>query len=259
MTIEKRQKLKNLMRQWPTGAIGTSEWLHGLRISDTLAKYYAASGWLESLGQGAYRRSGEEVTWYGALASLQKQTNLMAHVGGPTTLALKGRSHYLRKNAPVFLFALPKIILPKWYREYNWGLKVKIANTSFLPTNLGVSKYTYQGMDLQVSSPERAILECLYLTQKYSDLTEVYQLLLGLRDLRPKVMQSLLEICNSVKIKRLFLLLAEKADLPVLKHLDLTKIDLGAGPRSVVKGGIFDPKYQINLPKELYYLGKNRN
>ena len=69
----------------------------------------------------------------------------------------------------------------------------------------------------------------------------------GLTTLRPRVVQSLLENCVSVKVKRLFMLLAENC-----KHLgrkvDLAKVDFGKGKRTLVKGGRFDPKYKITVP-----------
>jgi hypothetical protein len=73
----------------------------------------------------------------------------------------------------------------------------------------------------------------------------------GLLNLRPALMQSLLESCNSIKVKRLFLFMADKANLPVMKHLDQTAIDLGSGNRSVVRDGTYDSRYQLVLPKEL--------
>ena len=73
----------------------------------------------------------------------------------------------------------------------------------------------------------------------------------GLQNLRPKLMQELLEFCNSVKVKRLFLFMAEKAHLPVLKHLDVERIALGSGARALVNHGFYDSKYHLILPKEL--------
>jgi hypothetical protein len=73
----------------------------------------------------------------------------------------------------------------------------------------------------------------------------------GLTTLRPSVLQSLLEDCNSVKAKRLFLSLAESAGHAWLGKLDLARVDLGKGKRVLVKGakgGRLDAKYQIVLP-----------
>lgn len=64
-------------------------------------------------------------------------------------------------------------------------------------------------------------------------------------------MQSILENCNSIKVKRLFLFMADKAGLPVMKHLDLARIDLGTGNRAIVREGAYNATYQLVLPKAL--------
>jgi hypothetical protein len=69
--------------------------------------------------------------------------------------------------------------------------------------------------------------------------------------MRPKLMQSLLEQCASIKVRRLFLYLAERANLPVMRHLDLDRIDLGTGDRSLVPNGRYIAKYRLLLPHEL--------
>jgi hypothetical protein len=55
----------------------------------------------------------------------------------------------------------------------------------------------------------------------------------------------LLEKCNSVKVKRLFLYFAELSNHSWFKRLDLSKIDLGKGVREVTKGGKYNQKYNI--------------
>ena len=62
-------------------------------------------------------------------------------------------------------------------------------------------------------------------------------------------MQKLLEDCYSIKVKRLFLCLAERNDLPVLKELDIKKIDLGAGKRVIGQGGKYYAKWLLTDSK----------
>lgn len=69
--------------------------------------------------------------------------------------------------------------------------------------------------------------------------------------LPPKNVQRLLEECRSVKVKRLFLFMAEKARHAWFEALDLDKVDLGSGKRVIAKGGVYDKKYQITIPAEL--------
>jgi len=45
--------------------------------------------------------------------------------------------------------------------------------------------------------------------------------------LRSDVMQSLLEVCTSIKVKMLFFSLAKELGLPVLTQIDVSRIDFG--------------------------------
>ena len=73
----------------------------------------------------------------------------------------------------------------------------------------------------------------------------------GLNNLRPAVVQELLERCKSVKVKRLFLYMADKASHEWFNHIMVAKVDLGTGKRAIVKDGVYIPKYEITVPKEL--------
>ena len=115
-------------------------------------------------------------------------------------------------------------------------------------------EYNKSALKLKLSSPERAILECLYLTPTRFDMVECYQLLEGLANLRPKVMQELLEKCNSIKVKRLFLFMASKLNHQWLPFIDQDKIDLGTGDRILVNEGVYISKYKISVPKEVVVL-----
>ena len=94
-------------------------------------------------------------------------------------------------------------------------------------------------------------MECLYLAPKLQPLLEVFELMEGLNNLRPAAVQTLLEGCTSVKVKRLFLYMVNKADHEWLKFVNLDKVDLGSGKRSIVSDGVYVSKYQITVPREL--------
>ncbi len=251
MDIQKRQKLKNLLNHWPDGVITTSVWLRQLGISRQLVQSYVQKGWIKSLGSGAYQRITDTVKWYGALSGLQQKNKLLIHVGGPTSIAVHQASHYLRlsNKEKIFLFSQPRIKLPKWFCR-NIQQPVQHIRTSCFKSNFSTHVYTYKNIKIRCSSLERAIMECLYISPKYFDLLECYQVLEGLRTLRPYIVQKMLMICSSIKIKRLFLYMAEKANLPVFKKLQLGAVDLGRGDRSIVKNGVYNSKYKISIPKE---------
>ena len=67
----------------------------------------------------------------------------------------------------------------------------------------------------------------------------------------------MLEQCRSVKVNRLFLYMAEKAGHNWFQYLDLKKVNLGKGKRSIVKNGVYENKYKITVPKELGKNGKS--
>jgi hypothetical protein len=113
-----------------------------------------------------------------------------------------------------------------------------------------MQKRSYKTFEINISAPERAILELLDLVPQKETFIESALIAETLSTLRPKVIQQLLNTCSSVKVKRLFLYLAEKQNHAWLKRLDLSKVDLGTGDRQIVKGGVFNAKYRITVPEE---------
>lgn len=203
-------------------------------------------------------RAGDRVGYEGAIYALQRQTGSTIHPGGRTALALLGKAHYLEMDSKrVSLFGNPSEKLPVWFREYGWGVDLDFHSTSFLPPDLGITDVEFGAFSIKVSGAPRALMECLYLAPEKQNLTECYELMEGLNNLRPDQVQMLLEKCRSIKVKRLFLYLAEKAGHDWFQFLDLKKVDLGSGKRSVVKGGVYVETYQITVPRELDEGGKS--
>jgi len=241
----------NLLSYHVPGTVLLASWLEKNGFSRELQKYYVKSGWLESYGVGAFKRPNENVQWTGALNSIQRQTELPVHVGGLISISLQGLSHYIRmEKESIYLFSPQYVKLPKWFLDQEWGDKIIHVKTKFLPADLALFDYSRDGMKLRISSPERAILECLYLTPNRFDMVECYQILEGLANLRPKILQELLENCTSIKVKRLFLFMASKANHKWLDFVDQTRIELGTGDRVIVKGGVYISVYRISIPKE---------
>ena len=153
----------------------------------------------------------------------------------------------------VILLSEPNVRIPKWlFIKEAWKVGFKVHATSLFledSLNLGIVEKPIDGITISLSSPERAVLEMLYLVPNKQSFDEVVLVMEGLRQLRPKVVQQLLEKCKSIKVKRLFLHLAERFQHPWLVDLELKKIDLGHGKRVIGDGGSYDPKYQISVPK----------
>jgi len=252
MGISGSEKLRLLLSQWEPRTIETTQHLKTLGVTPQHAQKYVASHWLERLGPGAFKRPNETLAWTGTLYSLQKQLGLQVHVGGPTALEAGGFNHYARMGgSTAYLFSAPAVSLPAWFTSRDLRDAVVHVQTKLLPAELGLTDTPLDGFTLTGSTPERAILELLYLAPRRFDLVEAFQILEGLRTLRPKLMQSLLEACTSIKVVRLFLYMAERAQLPVMSHLDPSKLNLGSGDRTLAEGGAYVAKYQLILPREL--------
>jgi hypothetical protein len=184
---------------------------------------------------------------------LQKQLKLTIHAGGKTALELKGYAHYLRpKEHECYLFGTVGEKLPKWFLDYDWGVKIVYRATNLLPrdSKKAYSEYRYKEFDITISSPERAALEMLYYVPSKQGFDEALKIMEGLFGLRPDLVQELLEQCRSVKVTRLFLYMAEKLQHPWFSKLNLKSVDLGSGKRVIVKGGVLDKKYKITVPED---------
>ena len=248
-------KIKKLLELHVPNTVLLSSWLDAKGYSYDLQKRYKASGWLESIGTGAYKRPTETLTWEGGLYAIQNQTELHVHIGGLTALSFHGVSHYIRTGKPtVYLYSPQATRLPSWFNAYNWGVNIEHVRTALLPYDVGLTTMDRTNFSLSISSPERAILECIYHVPDGMDFMEAFQIVSGLMNLRPRLVQKLLEHCNSVKVKRLFLYMADKANHSWFRHLDKSSIDCGTGTRTVAKNGVYDSIYQITVPKEISWL-----
>lgn len=252
MSTELSRKINHLLNTSPPEAVLLAGWLTAQGYSPELQKRYRKSGWFDSIGAGAMIRAGRKATYEGAIYALQTQAGLSVHPAARMALSLQGKAHYLElASNRMTLFGGAKERLPKWFREYDWGVEVDYHPASFLPPEAGLVDMTVGTLSIKVSSTARALMECIYLAPDKQDLMECYELMEGLNTLRPQAVQSLLEQCQSVKVKRLFLYLAEKAGHEWFKHLAIQKVDLGKGKRALVKGGAYVDKYQITVPREL--------
>lgn len=245
-------KINLLLQTLPKGVVVLASWLTRHGYSHALQQRYIRSGWLEPIGQGAFKRTGDKITIFGALYALQSQAKKDIHLGGSSALALQGFSHYVEMGQrEMYLFSPNGLKLPAWFTSYQWEQKYRHRQTDILPVGLAITTDNNTSFDVRLSSPARAMLECISLVPAYFDISEAWLIMEGLGSLQPKQVQSLLEQCSSVKTKRLFLYFAEKAGHSWAHYLKPEKINLGKGKRCIVKGGIFIPKYQITIPETL--------
>lgn len=252
MSTNKQTKINLLLQSQPYGVVFLSSWMQANGYSRELQNRYILSGWFRRIGRGALIRAGQKITWTGALYSLQSQAQLKIHIGGRSALNFLGMAQYLEVNAQtIVLFGQRGSQLPAWFTGYNWAMNFILHKTNLVPFEIGLTDYNVDSFSLKISGDARALIECLYLAPLQFSLTEAYQIMEGMTALHPDEVQRVLENCNSVKAVRLFLYMANKARHTWAKRLDLRRIDLGSGKRSIVKEGIYISEFQITVPAEL--------
>lgn len=240
-----------MRQQIPSNGIMLTSWLEKRGVSRSEISDYVESGWLQRISTGVYKFAGDVPTLYGILASYQKQGKIFYHIGASSALELKGFSHYISMGKPnAVIFSPIRPPLPKWISEFELDMNLVEVSTKVFG-DVGIEQMEYQGGQLTVSSSERAIMECLLLSPAHYNLMDVYYLMEMLTSLRFSLVQRLLEACTSVKVKRLFLYMAEKSRHRWFLKLDLSDVSIGSGTRSFVKGGVKNSKYDIVIPKEL--------
>lgn len=255
MTRQNLQQFKLLMTQGSQGMVFTSEWLRAHGINNKLTWWYVHSGWLERIGPKAYKKLGSQPNWVDAVAAVHSQLKIPLFVGGKTALQLLGKAHYIPIGGikSVELFTLPKLPIPKWLTETK-SFKVKFLihkSALFTPeahSAIGLTKQELNNIPLLISAPERAIMEIFRDVPGRASYEESLQLMENLPHLRSRVVQELLECCQSIKVKRLFLHSAETCQHEWLRELNLKRIDLGKGKRKIGTGGHYDAKYQLSIP-----------
>lgn len=259
MTKRTDSKLNQLQRLLPEDMVADAAWLERHGYSSALRSQYVSAGWLNSPARRVYRRGYGPLVWEQVILSLQQLEDLPLTVGGRTALEQQGYAHYLPANQrevhlygpvrpPSWLASLPLEVTFHWHNSQRLFPNQDLSNepkTSMLEPG---GKLT---LPLRLSSKERAVLELLDELPDRESFHQVDMLMEGLTDLSPRRLQSLLEDCSSVKVKRLFFFFADRHRHAWRAKLDKARIDLGAGKRALVKGGRLDLAYQITLPADL--------
>lgn len=255
MRNETISKINRLIRQWPRGTAATASYLSTEGFSHDLLTKYKKSGWIQSFGRGAYILYGDHVEWPGALYTLQAQLGLNVHPGGKTALELKGYAHYLHTGKrKIFLYGKQGQVLPNWFKGKRLGVDIIMTRTNLFPKDSqeGLSEFKERDFSIKISSPERAAMEMLHLVPGKVGFDEAFLIMENLATLRSEIVRRLLFMCRSVKVRRLFMFMAEKHGHPWVSDLDVSKLDLGKGKRMIVSKGRFDRKYRITVPRGHY-------
>src|SRR5690606_14176116 len=259
MAMHSERKLNRLQQDLPEGLLADAAWMQAHGYSSALRSHYVKAGWLNSPARRVYRRSHTPLTWQQVVISLQAVLDLPLTVGGRTALEQQGYAHYLSasqrevhlygpKRPPTWLDNLPLDVTFRWHNSLR--LFPGDAEAPPEPSPVMVSA---AGMSFPVrySSKERAVLELLDELPAHESFHQADALMEGMTDLSPRRLQTLLEACASVKVKRLFLFFADRHRHAWRSRLDTSRVDLGAGKRVLVKDGRLDPHYQITVPADL--------
>lgn len=247
-------KINQLLIDWLPGTVATQAWLHQQGVGPSLVQKYQRSGWVERVGHGAWKRNGDDIDWQSGVFALQQGPCVDIWPGGATALTLAGYSHYLAfGKQTVDLFGTSGAALPGWFRKYPWPVDVRFHPGGLFTEMADVALQGFQvphsRFELKVSTPERAVLELIHQSADELLFSGVVDVLSGLGSLSPRRLQRLLEACNSIRVKRVFLLLARNAGHAWYGRIDVSRIDLGKGKRQIIRGGRLDKEFLVTVPE----------
>ena len=212
-------------------SIVTSAYLSSLGFSYNSLFGYKRSGWIDEFGRGAYCKHGQNPPLEAALSALHLQLKKPVRIGGRSALAQRGFLHFVpSRETSATIYANRGVILPTWFNR-KFSESVQLSATTVLPPSIGISEASVNGFQVLLSDPERAILELIEQVPRTVQLNECYQILDLMANLRSRLLNKLLMHCTSVKIKRLFLLLAKDLNHQWFAKLDTQSFDLGSGHR----------------------------
>lgn len=208
MKINTRHYLiKHFLANMPRGAPFDLAILAEQGVSAQLAAKYVGSGWLIRLAQGIYAFPGDTLTPQGSLKFLQTRIPGL-HVAGKTALSLQGVRHNLPLQDRLVLWGAARSALPNWFISRfpsRYVCARLFACTDAFLTTKSLTTPPGSTDGLQVSVPERAILELLYEVGTNQSIEEAHNIFAGVRNLRKDILGKLLACCNSVKTVRLLL------------------------------------------------------
>lgn len=254
--VNRRKALEGLI---PEGVLFSRSWLkQETGFSDHAIDNLVKSEQVKSISKGLYRRGAVRPNWESVVYTLQEILESDLVVGGLSALELKGFSHYLPQGKNVVIHLYGNDNLPAWTKEIVQDVVfVKETRKSLFgeikkdwSERFTTGVHWKDGMEeIKISTPERACLELIDQVPNKISFEHADQLIQGMTNLSPRALQELLENCTNIKVKRLFLWFAQRHNYRWFKKLNLDKIDLGTGNRSVVKGGELDKDYLITVPK----------
>lgn len=241
------------------------------------------SGRLVSVSHGVYKKPDTKLTWQGLVCSLQYMGYDLCP-GGLTALELHGMGHYLSLSSQKTIHLYGLDTLPAWVntilpdvtfirQQQLFGGRLLVNHSYNGKDNLLTNGDPHHGKSLAtpmpwglddwpmtISSAERALFEVLMDVPEKISFEHADQLMQGMASRSPRRLNTLLELCENIKVRRLLLWFAERHKHPWLdrldrEHFNMESHTLGSGKRVLFHGGKLDPKYLITVPPEMVNLG----
>lgn len=245
-------KINKILAKWLPGDVHTLRWFERHGVSQRVAYGYSKSGAILKIGPGVFSLPDDKLDWRGAVRALQEELLAPIHVGGRSALELQGAAHNVigAVRPKISIRVTERAAVPTWIKNNDWNAELTFQQSSLFSTDGSFTDLTNNGLTIKLSSREQAILELIDTLDLSESFETAENYLSTLMTLRSKELQSLLERCSSFKVKRVFLYLADRLELPFFSKLELGSIDLGSGKRVIVKGGHWNAKYMITVPKD---------
>ena len=251
MDISVGSKINRLLSEGTYGGLFFSEWLRNRGYSSQLMKRYRESGWFESLTNGVFFRRNEKLSALASIYTYNKQTAKSVRIAAHSALELHGFSHYIPMGKPKLIVSFDTVKPKEWVKSDKFDMSIVPFTTGIFdaPSTQLLRK---DGLELIVSTPEQAFLECLHLVPAHYNYMDLFYLMEQLTSLDPEGVQKALINTRSQRVKRIFLYMAEKAGHYWFNMLDTDSIGITASKLQLVEKGTYIPKYRITAPKELH-------
>ena len=238
----------------PEGQLVNRGWLLQRGFNRPRVDYFLRAGKLEPVTHGVYRRPGPRLKWEHVVYSLTEMGYLV-YVGGRSALELQGLAHYLPYGGLRRIDLYGSSCVPKWVVNYPAEFRFVVHTRRLfdeLPRDT-VKPKPFGSWDWPIAYavPELAMLELLSDVRDAADFMVADKIFEAATNFRPEILHALLRACAQVKAKRLFLWFSDRHGHDWRQALKTDGINLGKGKRMLVKGGAFDPTYQITIPREM--------
>jgi len=247
MSVVRTKKLKKLLqldREIPL----TTQKLKILEFTPTLIQKYKESGWIKSIGRGAYQFPEAELSFEGIIHSLQKDLSLQVYPGAKTALEMAGIRQYYREKERIYLYTASKTNLPLWAANYNYEREFRVIKSSrWNDREFQVNPNT-KSFEFFIASKELAIVQQIELVGKGESFEETAQLFELLDSMDPDLLNMVLKKASK-RSRRIFKLFSELYKHPWHKDISDKILDSGDSVITVEKGGRYLSQYKLVIPE----------